>query len=351
MATGKGSDVQFMVMEEDQWGTTPSSPDGYVLAVSGLGGDWYRRNLIENPELRANRSPSAPVRGNVSVNGSATVPLHLDSVGWLLKYGVGIPALSGSYVHTSKVNYSGSTAGGDLPPGLTVEHGYTDIGEYHVMAGCRIATLGFNATSEGVCTIEAGFIGEGSFTRYTTSRDTTPTSYTSTAIDHFAATIQEGGSSSAIITDINFTLDNGMDDSLFIVGGSGQRGSLPAGIASVTGSLTALFQDNALLTKAINHTESSLQLTWTSGSDSLQIDIPELVYEPASPAVSGPAGVRLSLNFQGYYANGSDSTCFMSTLTNTVSSYVGITNSIDVDSVPDLAIAIGGNPVVTSTAA
>jgi hypothetical protein len=89
----------------------------------------------------------------------------------------------------------------------------------------------------------------------------------------------------------------------------------------VTGSITALFQNDTLLDKGINNTESSLMLKWTSGTSSLQLDVPELIYEPASPTVNGPAGVRVTLNYRGYYANGGDATALKATLVNTVASY------------------------------
>lgn len=322
MATAKGSDVELLLIEEATWGTTPATPTAYSIPISGVGGDWYRRNLIDNPTLRGDRNPAAPVRGNVSVNGSFQHPLNLDAVGWLIKHGVGafdVSSASPVNTHTAKMNYNGSTQGGDLPTGLSFEIGFTDIGEYHTYSGCKINTLGFSASSEGVSIVDVGIIGQD-FTRAAASGDASPTTYTDAPIDHFLATIEEGGSASAIVTDINLQINNNLDP-MYVVGSSGQIGDLQEGLGAVTGSLTALFQDDTLLAKGRNNTESSLQLKWTSGSNYLQLDIPELVYEPASPTVNGPAGVRVTLNFRGYYADGGDSTAIKATLVNTVAAY------------------------------
>ena len=62
-------------------------------------------------------------------------------------------------------------------------------------------------------------------------------------------------------------------------------------------------------------------MTWTSGTYSLTLDIPELIYQAASPAVTGPAGIRYTLNFQAYYGNHADATVLKSTLVNSVSDY------------------------------
>jgi len=321
MSTARGSQLELMLIEEATWGSVPATPAGYIIPVSGVSGDWYRRNLIDNPELRGNRNPAAPVRGNVSVQGSFQAPLKLNAVGWLLKHGIGDAATTGTaapYTHTFKVGFSDGSAG-DMETGLTIEHGYTDIGQYHYFTGCRVNSLGFTGSSEGVAIVDVGVIGQD-FNQDTDSLDASPTTYTDTAIDHFAATIDEGGSSSAIVTDVTLTLSNNLDPQ-YVIGSAGQIGDLPEGGATVNGSLTALFQNDTLLGKGRNHTESELTLTWTSGSYSLALHVPELVYEPSSPAVSGPGGVKITMNFRGYYANDADATALKATLINTVADY------------------------------
>lgn len=323
MATAKGSMVELMIAEEATWGSTPATPAGYVIPVSGIGGEWYRRNLIDVPTLRSNRNPSAPVRGNVVVNGSFQVPLALDYIGWVLKHGIGVPATSGTaapYTHTGKVNFSGATEDSDLPVGLSIQIGFEDIDEFHLYDGCRINSLAVNATSEGVCVFDVGVIGQG-VTRAAATMDASPTTYTSTALDHFACTLTEGGGASTIVTDVNLTLNNNLDASMYVIGGAGSLGDLPTGMASVTGSLTALFQNDTLLAKGRNHTESSLSLVWTSGSYSLTLEVPELVYEPAAPTISGPAGIRATMNFRGYYGDDADATALKYVLVNTVATY------------------------------
>jgi hypothetical protein len=321
MPQGKGSSVQLVLIEESTYGTTPGTPSGYVIPVTAIGGDWYRRNLIENNTLRASRNPSAPVRGNVAVTGTFSHPMSLSALGWLLKHGVGNPVTSGAgpYTHVSKVNFNGASAG-DLPTGLTLEIGFTDIGQYHAYDGCRISTLGFSVSSEGIAMVEVGIVGQG-LTQGTSALDASPTSYTDEPLDHFAATMNEGGSSIAIVTESSVNLDNGLDTSQYVVGGSGEIATLPSGIAGVSGSITALFQDDALLTKGRAHTESSLDITWTSGTYSFTIDVPELVYEPAGPTINGPAGIVATMNYRGYYGDGADVSALVATLINNVTSY------------------------------
>lgn len=322
MTQAKGASAQVMLIEEATWGTTPATPAGYVLPVSGIGGDWFSRNLIDNPTLRANRNPSAPVRGNTAVSGSFTMPLGLEYVGWVLKHAIGDAADSGTaapYTHISKCGFDGAAAGA-MEVGLTMEIGYTDINQYHVHTGCRLNGFTINGSSEGVCTLDVQVIGQD-YAQGTSSLDSTPTEYTDTTIDHFLMTMEEGGASIANIKECSLTFSNNLDASQYVIGSAGEIGSLPSGIASCTGSITALFEDDTLLTKAENHTESDLDLIWTDGTSSLTLQVPELVYAPASPTVSGPDGIVATLNFQAYYANHADATILKATLVNTTADY------------------------------
>jgi hypothetical protein len=126
---------------------------------------------------------------------------------------------------------------------------------------------------------------------------------------------------------VDFTLDNGLDDSQYVVGGAGALSELPENMASLTGSVTALFQSNALLLKAINNTESSLQLAWTDGTDSLTFDIPEIYLEAAAPTVDATRGVLITLPFKAHYQDHADATILKSTLVNTIVSYAAIAAS------------------------
>lgn len=321
MPQAKGSDVQLMLIEEATYGTTPATPAGYVIPVSGIGGNWFSRNLIDNPTLRANRNPSAPVRGNVSVDGSFTMPLGLEYFGWIQKHAIGDPATSGTgpYTHISKCGFNEASAG-DMEVGLSFDIGFTDVNQFHCYNGCRIDSFTVNGSSEGVCTFDVNVIGQG-YAQDTSAQDAAPTTYTDTTQDHFNMTMSEGGSGITYVKECSLTFSNNLDASQYVIGSAGQRGSLPEGIASCTGSITALFQDDVLLTKAENHTESDLSLIWTDGSHSLTLHCPEIVYEPASPTISGPDGIVATLNFRSYYANDGDATVLKATLVNTTADY------------------------------
>lgn len=85
----------------------------------------------------------------------------------------------------------------------------------------------------------------------------------------------------------------------------------------------ALFDSLTLYNKVKNSTESSLKVTWaygdglgSAGNESLEILIPELIYSPNAPEVSGPMGVKVSLPFEAYYENSTEATAIQIILKN-----------------------------------
>jgi hypothetical protein len=84
--------------------------------------------------------------------------------------------------------------------------------------------------------------------------------------------------------------------------------SAPEGFVSVRGEMTSIFSSATLLNKAINSTESKLQIDLTrgagtgasSGNEKLTLLLEELKYEPNFPVVEGPGGLLVRLPFVAY---------------------------------------------------
>ena len=113
--------------------------------------------------------------------------------------------------------------------------------------------------------------------------------------------------------DVNFKCDT----SQYVIGGGGTLGAIPDGVMAVTGNLDALFEDTSLLEKAINGTESALELTFSGGLSSiLVIDFNELKYSPNSPGIPGPQGIAISLPWSAYYDDDAAGSSVVVTLTN-----------------------------------
>lgn len=217
-----------------------------------------------------------------------------------------------AYSHVYKV--------GDTMPSLVIEQGFTDVAQYFLYNGCKIGKLGLSFGGDGELVASIDVMGAKE-TLATTSFDTTLTTMVFDRFANFQAAILEGGSAIANCTEASIDVEFGLDGNTYCIGGAGFRSDIAEGIVAASGSIKAMFQNAALLTKAMNGTESSLKITLTNGAHSLEILIPELVYERATPGIEGPAGVFVTLPFKGYYQNGADASVIKVTLINDVASY------------------------------
>jgi len=90
---------------------------------------------------------------------------------------------------------------------------------------------------------------------------------------------------------------------------------------TITGTVKAFFENATLLNKAINGTESSLQITLINGVYSLDILLSELKYERSSPSIENSKGILIELPFTAYYQDDANNTACKVTLINTQASY------------------------------
>jgi hypothetical protein len=219
------------------------------------------------------------------------------------------PCTAGTFTYTYK--------GGGKLPSYIIEKGFPDIAQYFKYTGCTAGSLDIsNIAASGIASFNVDFMGAAETTATSSFDSGTPIDNTKISFDNTllaAADVKEGGSAINYLKSISIKLDNALDGDTFVVGGGGVRGGINAGVYQVTGSIQAVFQDMALYTKALNRTESSLDLAWklgtgagTAGNESVQIVIPELLFSAKSPPVSSDGGVFMDMDFTGDYTNNAD---------------------------------------------
>lgn len=313
MPQARGRKAQLLLDYETTFGQDPATPVGIKMPFNtcGLRGV---RNLIDDTVIRNTRNPAQPSRGNQNVEGDIVVPVDVIGIGYWLRAMFGAPTTTGTgpYTHTFKP--------GDLQPSLVLAKEFTDIGQYLKYNGCKVSKMAVTFGGDGELTATFTIMGAKE-TIGVSSYDTTPTEITLTKFSHFQATIQEGGLACAIGTEVRLEVDFDLDGDQYVIGGGGIRGDIPEGMVKPSGSITALFQDATLLNKAVNGTESSLKVTLTSGTNSLEIFIPELIYEQQSPGIEGPRGIRIQLPFRGYYGDSTEAAVIQVKLSNSQPTY------------------------------
>ena len=290
IATGSRHNLSYVV--EATFGTTPSSPGFTPIRHTGttLG---LSKDAVESEELREDRLVAHFRHGNKSVTGDINFELSYGGLDALLE-----ATLCGTWA--TNVLKAGTTR-----RSYTVERHHQDIGKYLRSTGCQFNTMSLSVAPNSMVTGSFGIIGSGFSTSGSALGSATYSAESTTApFDSFSGSITEGGSAIAIITALELNIDNGME-ALYVVGSADTL--LPSiGKSSVTGSVTAYFENTTLLDKFVSETTSAIQFTLTdaAGNDYIVL-LPKVKYNSGNPEVSGPGAITVTLDFVALY-NSSD---------------------------------------------
>ena len=263
--------------------------------------------------ITGNLNPVEPFNGNLSISGSIVAPADSVVSWYLFQLAFGNPATTGvgPYVHAFKL-------GADRPS-FTLEEQFPDITgtkKYIRYVGCKIGKISVSLGGDGELVFNFDIVA-ANYSVETSSFDADPDIVSVTRLKNNQLAILEGASGISTCQGLDISVDFGLDTSQYCIGDGGTLGSIPDGIAAVSGTLKAQFADTVLFEKAFNSTESSLTATLTGGASSiLEFKVPELQYSEDAPGIDGPQGLQISLPFVGYYKAAIEETAFQVTLTN-----------------------------------
>jgi len=293
MPIANGAQHSLHAIAEVTYGTTPTSPTfvpiphtGTTLAIT--------KDAIESEKLRGDRQVEDLRHGNKSVSGDISAEFEYGAFDSLIE-----AAFGGTW--TANVLKSGTTR-----RSFTIERKFADLGtpEWHRYTGCEINSMAISAAPNAMVSITFGIVGQNlSIGTTVLSGATYSADVGNPPYDTYTGTITEGGSSIATVTQIDFTLENGIEP-LFAI--SSPLTNRPAiGKSRLTGTLTAYYDSKALYEKFLNETSSSIVLTLTDldGSDII-FDFGNVKYNTGQPDVSGEGAVTVSMDFIALYDSG-----------------------------------------------
>ena len=369
MTQQRGANAKIVIGFEDTFGT--EATDGFVLPINSIS---LRpaQNINTAATLRGGRNPIQPFRGNKDVNGSIVVPVDTRAMWYWLKAMFGDPVTAGGAAAAWQATHAydlgdfviptvangryyeatadtGSSAGTEptwpttvgatvvdggitwtcrafihefkipeIQPSLTIEEQFEDLDTeaYIRYYGCKISSFAIEVGGDGELTATLNVVG-ADFEVDTSPFDATPTEISIARVNNFQAALAEGGSTLSNGTAQSFSIDMGLDTDTFVIGGGGVRGDIVEGVVGVGGSLTTLFEDVSLVQKAIDGTESSLKLTITGSAVSVfELEAQEIEYAVNGPEVPGPQGIRVTLDYQAFYDDGTEASAIVARLTN-----------------------------------
>ncbi len=299
-----------------QTNATTAATDGFVMSVnkSTLKST---RNQITPATIRGNLNPTEPSDGNLSVSGTIEIPVDSIAMWYWLQAACGVPITTGSaspWTHTFKAGDPAAPR-----PYITIEHQFTNLAtpQFFLYTGCKINSIAISMGADGELVATLNIVGI-SETIGTSSFDDSPTAIIMSLLKNNQMTLKEGGSAIANAKSLDTNINFNCDTDQYVIGGGGALGAVPDGVMSVSGNLSALFEDVTLLSKAMNSTESSLEATFSASAfSSLAIKFPEVKYTRNSPGIEGPKGIVISLPYGAYYDNSAEETSVQFTLINT----------------------------------
>jgi hypothetical protein len=319
MAMAKGSKARLLGgIKETTYNSDPVTLNAVVLPIN-TSAIRATQNMNRAATIRGRRDPSQPFLGNINVAGDVTVPMDHRAIGWWLYMLLGAPTTAsvggGYYKHTFKI--------GDTVDSWVLEQQYRDLTLYQKFNGCKVNAFKTTVGGDGELLATITVIG-GKETPGILSIDDHPILLPLDRFQQFTATLKEGGASVAVAQTVDFTISNNLDESVYLIGMQGFRHSIPEGIMGITGNIKVMFENWDLYNKAVNGTESSMEIQFTTGSNVLKFIFNEVMYGRNAPGVEGPGGVWLTMPFDAYYSDDVGNSGIVVELTNDQSTYAWI---------------------------
>lgn len=316
MTVARGFFEKLLLVDEVTYGTTPAVSPGDMVSLPfdniSLGSN---ENMLDPETINhAKRYEVEPAFGNISVEGSVTVPLDVTNIGYWLKLLMGAPTTSGVGPYTHTFEAANST------PSVSLECGFTDNDDYFIFSGCKINSFSMNIAVDTVLTADISLLGSAEETD-TSTLDAAPVEETLNRFQAKSVVLKEGGVSVASCQEISLEISNELADDVYTLSSNGFRTELPETKFMVSGSAKFLFEDLSLYNKAINATETSIDIELTNGTNTLKFSMPEVKF-PRQPLERNNMGpVYQNIPFKAYFQDDAGGVSLSVELVNDKSSY------------------------------
>jgi hypothetical protein len=261
-------------------------------AVVGVGTDWS--TVLPGEWILFDGFSLGTGRGN---NGPHKIATVTDGQNLTL---ADISFLANETASTTPDWATNSIRNGIVKKSYSMEMEFDDVNEFVSFLGMRVNRMEINVTAGQIATISYSFMGQQGVSAGATIATSSPNPPTYSVLNATSnvATLYEGGSALAsAIRSVSVTVDNA-GRNLPAVANAYAIG-INYGRQSITGTIEAYFEDETLLEKYIDHTETSIDIplydlagNWTI------ISIPSMYFSEGSPNVPGiDDEVMQTLNF------------------------------------------------------
>lgn len=293
MPFSQGSRAGLSYVVESTFGTTPATPSLIQLPYTTHSLN-LTKERVTGTDIQPDRMLRVDRHGNRSVAGDIVADLRKGDYDAFLE---------SAFFNTFSTNVLKI---GTTPKYFSIEDAATDISQFRLFTGMAVSSLAVSIRPNQMVTATFGMVGKD-MTISGTSVDAIKTAASGNApFDAYSGALSignAGGSltSSAIVTGIDFTLNNALAPT-FVVG-SASTPQLEYGMATVEGTITAYFEDASLINRFINETETGLQVVVDdpTGSSDYTWLFPRVKINGADVPVDGPTSRIITLPFVALY--------------------------------------------------
>lgn len=293
MPFSQGNRAGLSYVPEVTFGVTPGTPSLVDINKTSFTLNLAKERVTGN-DLQVDRMTRVDRHGNRSVAGDLVVDLRKAEYD---------PFLEAAFFNTFSSNVLKI---GTAPKFFSMEDAATDISQFRLFTGISVSTLAISIKPNQMVTATFGLVGKD-MTIAGTSLDPVKTAAsTNQPFDSYSGLMEIGNSgvaptASAIITGIDFTISNELAPTYVI--GSPSTPQLEYGMAMVEGTITAYFENAALITRFINEVQTGIRVSVDdpTGFSDYTFFFPRVKINAADVPVDGPTSRIITMPFVALY--------------------------------------------------
>ena len=295
MAFAQGSRSRLSYKVESTFVNLPGTP--FIELPYNTHSLNLSKERVTGNQIREDRMPRDDRHGNRQVGGDIVVDMRADDYDTLLEAAM-FSTWDSAPVGPDELKV------GTTPSFVSIEDYAADIDQSRFFTGCGVSSLAISIAPNQMVQATFGIVGKDMV--ISASEIATITAASGNApFDAYSGTMAIGNvaasSASAIITSIDFTVENSLSPTFVI--GSDSTPQLEFGMAAVEGSFTAYFDDEALINRFLNETESEIEVTVDdpTGANDYGFLFPKVKLNAADVSVDGPTSRLITIPFVALY--------------------------------------------------
>lgn len=289
MAFAQGSRSSLSFIPEVTFGTTPAGNfTNLPFSTHSLN---LTKDRVAGNDIQADRMPRVDRHGNRQVAGDIAVDLRDADYDDFLE-----SALLNTFVtNVLKV--------GVTPKFFSIEDYAADIDQARLFTGMTVSSMGISLAPNQMVTTTFGMVGKDM--TIGADQKTQDAASGAAPFDAYSGDIAIGNvassTASGIVTGLDFTLTNSFAPTFVI--GDDSAPALEVGRAEIEGTLTAYFENAALITRFLDEVESELEVSVDdpTGANAYTFLFPRIKINSADVGVDGPTSRIISMSFVALY--------------------------------------------------